>query len=135
MTNLVQHPCRSHTCGELSLENAGETVRLSGWMHRKRDHGNLLFVDLRDNYGITQLVIENTGEIFKELENSRPESVITVTGLLENAPRKRLIQIYLLGKLRLELKNLTSKAQQRNCRCRYLVMLSTQKIFVCVIVF
>ena len=83
MSNLGQHPFRTHTCGELSLKNAGESVRLSGWIHRKRDHGNLLFVDLRDHYGITQLVIENIGEIFKELEESRPESVITVTGLLE----------------------------------------------------
>ena len=65
MKNPVQHPFRTHTCGELSIQNTGEIVRLSGWIHRKRDHGNLLFIDLRDHYGITQLVIENTGKIFK----------------------------------------------------------------------
>jgi len=83
MTNSDLHPFRTHTCGELREQHTGETVRLSGWVHRKRDHGNLLFVDLRDHYGLTQLVIENTGEIFETLEKARPESVITVTGTLE----------------------------------------------------
>jgi aspartyl-tRNA synthetase len=83
MTNSDLHPFRSHTCGELRSDNTGETVRLSGWVHRKRDHGNLLFADLRDHYGMTQLVIENTGPIFEVLENARPESVVTVTGTLE----------------------------------------------------
>ncbi|MBT3990384.1 MAG: aspartate--tRNA ligase [Rhodospirillaceae bacterium] len=83
MTDTELHPFRSHTCGELRSENTGETVRLSGWIHRKRDHGNLLFVDLRDHYGVTQLVIENTGPIFEVLEHARPESVITATGILE----------------------------------------------------
>ena len=83
MTNSDLHPFRTHTCGELREQHTGEIVRLSGWVHRKRDHGNLLFVDLRDHYGLTQLVIENTGEIFETLEKARPESVITVTGTLE----------------------------------------------------
>lgn len=50
------HIYRTHTCGELRLDNASQTARLSGWIHRKRDHGNLLFIDLRDHYGITQLL-------------------------------------------------------------------------------
>lgn len=83
MTNSDLHPFRTHNCGELRSENTGETVRLSGWVHRKRDHGNLLFVDLRDHYGVTQLVIENTGPIFEVLEHARPESVVTATGKLE----------------------------------------------------
>jgi aspartyl-tRNA synthetase len=56
------------------------TVRLSGWIHRKRDHGNLLFIDLRDHYGITQCVADSSGEVFRRLETLRPESVISVTG-------------------------------------------------------
>lgn len=74
------HPYRTHTCGELRDENEGDTVRLSGWIHRKRDHGNLLFVDLRDQYGITQCVIDTSSPIFATVEGARLESVITVTG-------------------------------------------------------
>ncbi|MBD5391414.1 aspartate--tRNA ligase [bacterium] len=68
---------RTHTCGELNASNVGETVTLSGWVHRKRDHGSLLFIDLRDNYGITQVVFDGGDE---KLERVRPESVITITG-------------------------------------------------------
>ncbi|MBR5354562.1 MAG: aspartate--tRNA ligase, partial [Alphaproteobacteria bacterium] len=65
------------TCGELNEKNVGETVTLSGWVHRKRDHGSLLFVDLRDNYGITQCVFDGGDE---NLEKIRPESVVKITG-------------------------------------------------------
>ena len=65
------NPYRTHTCGALTLKNAGETVRLSGWIHRKRDHGQLLFIDLRDHYGITQCVIDSENPHFKEAENIR----------------------------------------------------------------
>ncbi|MEX0921237.1 MAG: aspartate--tRNA ligase [Rhodovibrionaceae bacterium] len=74
------HPYRTHTCGELRLSHAGETVRISGWVHRKRDHGQLLFIDLRDNYGLTQCVIDISSELFPQLETLRVESVISVTG-------------------------------------------------------
>jgi len=74
------HPYRTHKCGELRLSHAGETVRLSGWVHRKRDHGQLLFIDLRDNFGLTQCVIDVSSPLFAELEAVRVESVITVTG-------------------------------------------------------
>src|SRR5438105_12873364 len=71
---------RTHTCGELRREYAGLTVRLSGWIHRKRDHGNLLFLDLRDHYGITQCVLDGSSPLFKTAEPLRLESVITVGG-------------------------------------------------------
>jgi len=74
------HAYRSHTCGQLRADHAGETVRLSGWIHRKRDHGNLLFVDLRDHYGLTQCVIDTSSPQFPTLESARVESVVTVTG-------------------------------------------------------
>ncbi|MCG8493895.1 MAG: aspartate--tRNA ligase [Sneathiellales bacterium] len=74
------HSYRTHTCAELRDSDVGKTVRLSGWVHRKRDHGNLLFVDLRDHYGITQCVIETDVPIFEQVEAARSESVITVTG-------------------------------------------------------
>ncbi len=83
---IVMHPFRTHTCGDLRDTDAGETVRLSGWIHRKRDHGGLLFVDLRDHFGITQCVIDmgdKTGSdaaLMEMAESYRLESVVTVTG-------------------------------------------------------
>ncbi|MEE9251683.1 MAG: aspartate--tRNA ligase [Alphaproteobacteria bacterium] len=74
------HPYRSHNCGELRADHVGETVRVSGWVHRKRDHGNLLFIDLRDHYGITQCVINSASPIFEPAADVRLESVITVSG-------------------------------------------------------
>ena len=71
---------RSHNCSELTEHDSDKKVHLSGWLHRKRDHGNLLFVDLRDHFGITQCVIENKNKYFKVLESLRPESVIRVYG-------------------------------------------------------
>ena len=76
------NPYRTHTCGALRLKNTKETVRLSGWVHRKRDHGQLLFIDLRDHYGITQCVIDSDSPFFHEAESIRLESVITVTALV-----------------------------------------------------
>ncbi len=74
------HIYRSHTCAQLRKSDVGSTVRLSGWIHRKRDHGNLLFVDLRDHYGLTQIVTDVDSEAFKVLEKMRAESVVTITG-------------------------------------------------------
>lgn len=74
------HLYRTHTCGALRAEHVGQTVRLSGWIHRKRDHGHLLFIDLRDHYGITQCVIETNNPKFNNIEHVRLESVVTLTG-------------------------------------------------------
>jgi aspartyl-tRNA synthetase len=74
------HPYRTHNCGELRSEQVGVVARLSGWVHRKRDHGQLLFIDLRDHYGITQIVFQPEAPFFAEAEALRLESVITVTG-------------------------------------------------------
>ncbi len=74
------HPFRTHTCAALSLKDKGEKVRLSGWLHRKRDHGGLLFLDIRDHYGITQCVLENDHAQFSDIEHTSLESVVTVTG-------------------------------------------------------
>ena len=76
------HRYRTHTCGELRRDHVGTAVRLSGWVHRKRDHGNLLFVDLRDQYGTTQCVIETDDPGFAAVERIRPESVVTIEGEL-----------------------------------------------------
>src|SRR5947209_11630815 len=74
------HAYRTHHCAALRKSNVGETVRLSGWVHRKRDHGHLLFVDLRDHYGITQIVADAESPAFRTLDRIRVESVVTVEG-------------------------------------------------------
>ena len=71
---------RTHTCGQLRPEHVGQQARLSGWVQRKRDHGNLLFIDLRDHYGVTQVVVDVSSPVFKIAESVRAESVITVSG-------------------------------------------------------
>jgi aspartyl-tRNA synthetase len=74
------HAYRTHTCGEPRLSHAGQRMRLSGWVHRKRDHGQLLFIDLRDHYGIMQCVIDSSSPLFTLADAQRLESVVTVTG-------------------------------------------------------
>ena len=71
---------RSHNCSELRQTDIGNTVSLSGWVHRKRDHGNLLFIDLRDHYGLTQCVVENNNKFFSVIEKLKPESVVKIEG-------------------------------------------------------
>ena len=81
------HRYRTHTCGELRKHHADQTIRLSGWIHRKRDHGGILFLDLRDHYGITQLVISPENDAAATAAKIPRESVIRVVGeLCERSP-------------------------------------------------
>ena len=79
----MMHLFRSHNCNELSLKEVGQEVRLSGWVHRLRDHGGVLFIDLRDHYGMTQIVADPESEAFKKLEKVRAEWVIKVDGVVK----------------------------------------------------
>ena len=74
------HAYRTHTCAQLRATDVGQTVRLSGWIHRKRDHGGVLFVDLRDHYGLTQIVAKAGSEALQTLDRLRAESVVTIEG-------------------------------------------------------
>ena len=76
------HRYRSHTCNELRAEHVGEVARLSGWVHRVRDHGHLVFVDLRDHYGVTQCFVEADHEMLEAAQNLRAETVLTVLGAI-----------------------------------------------------
>jgi aspartyl-tRNA synthetase len=82
----MMHTYRSHTCGELRIGDAGDAVRLSGWVHRVRDHGGLLFIDLRDHYGLTQVVADPDSPAFKTAEKLRAEWVIRVDGKVRPRP-------------------------------------------------
>ena len=87
---------RTHTCGELTLSNEGNSIVLSGWINKKRDHGNLLFIDLRDNYGLTQCVIDKSSPKFKELEKLPLETVVKIEGKVV-ARTKETINVNILG--------------------------------------
>ena len=82
----MMHAYRSHTCGQLRIDHKGQDVRLSGWVHRVRDHGGLLFIDLRDHYGLTQIVIDPASPAFKAAEKVRSEWVIKVDGKVQPRP-------------------------------------------------
>ena len=80
------HRYRTHTCGELRESHIGETVRLSGWCHRIRDHGGVLFIDLRDHYGLTQCVVDPDSPAFKDAEKLRSEWVVRMEGRVRRRP-------------------------------------------------
>ena len=77
---ILENEYRSHYCGKLDIKNVGEEVKLSGWMHSIRDHGGLVFIDLRDQFGFAQIVIDQQSSMFKKIENLRLESVISIKG-------------------------------------------------------
>ncbi len=97
------HPYRTHTCGQLRPEHVGQTVRLSGWVNRKRDHGGLLFIDLRDHYGMTQCVIDMSSPLMTTVEHVKNESVITVTGKVVARPAETLNEKLPTGAVELDI--------------------------------
>jgi len=96
------HKYRTHTCSELTKKDAEKKVKLSGWIHRKRDHGNLLFFDLRDHFGLTQCVIENTNNFFKTVEKIRPESVVRVSGKVVNRSKDTINRDLFTGEVEIK---------------------------------
>ena len=96
------HKYRTHTCSELTKKNSGKKVKLSGWIHRKRDHGNLLFFDLRDHYGLTQCVTENSSNFFKEIEKIKPESVVCVSGEVIKRSKETINKDLFTGEIELK---------------------------------
>jgi aspartyl-tRNA synthetase len=84
------HAYRTHSCGQLRSNHVGSNVKLSGWVFRKRDHGNLLFVDLRDHYGITQVVVNRESQAFKLIEGVKLESVICIEGIVDSRGTDRV---------------------------------------------
>ncbi len=97
---------RSHNCSELIEKDIGKDITLSGWLHRKRDHGNLLFIDLRDHYGITQCVIENKNKFFSILEKIKPESVLQIQGSVVKRAKGTENLDLKTGKIEVSIKNI-----------------------------
>ena len=94
---------RTHTCGELNLNNKGENVKICGWINKKRDHGNLLFVDLRDNYGITQCVIDNKNKHFKNIEKISLETVIQFEGQVVARTKETINKDLISGEIEIKI--------------------------------
>ena len=94
---------RTHNCSELTSKNNGENVILSGWVHKKRDHGNLLFIDLRDNYGTTQCIIEKDKPFFKELEKIQLEKVIKINGVVSKRTPETINKELKTGEIEIKL--------------------------------
>ncbi len=96
---------RTHTCGELNLDNKGKNTLISGWINKKRDHGNLLFIDLRDNYGLTQCVIDKSSIKFKELEKLPLETVIKIKGKVIERSKETINKNILTGEIEVSIED------------------------------
>ena len=94
---------RTHSCNDLSLKNKGQTINLSGWINKKRDHGNLLFIDLRDNFGLTQCVIDKNNSFFKELEKIQLESVVKIEGVVVERSKETINLELKTGKIEVKI--------------------------------
>ncbi len=108
------HKYRTHNCSEINKKNTGSTVKLSGWIHRKRDHGNLLFFDLRDHFGLTQCVVENSNKYFKTLEKIKPESVITISGKVVNRTSETINKDLLTGEVEVHVVSLEILSESKD---------------------
>ena len=97
---------RTHTCGELNKSHKEKEIYLSGWINKKRDHGNLLFIDLRDNYGITQCVVDKNNQIFKKIEKLSLETVIKIRGLVIERSNETINKNISSGEIEVKIKDL-----------------------------
>jgi len=105
------HAYRTHTCGELRKDHVGQTVRLSGWVNRRRDHGGLLFIDLRDHYGITQCVIEPEVSAFADVDKARAEWVLTLTGKVVARSAETINKDLPTGEVEMRIESVTVQSQ------------------------
>ncbi len=107
------HKYRTHKCNELRIENVNDQVKLSGWVHRKRDHGQLIFVDLRDHYGLTQVVVDSSNKNFSIFESLPLESVITVSGIVVERSEETINDNLPTGKIEINLSELEIISQSK----------------------
>ena len=107
------HKYRTHKCNELRIKNVNDQVKLSGWVHRKRDHGQLIFVDLRDHYGLTQVVVDSSNKNFSIFESLPLESVITVSGIVVERSDETINDNLPTGKIEINLSELEIISQSK----------------------
>ena len=107
------HKYRTHKCNELTIENVNEQVKLSGWVHRKRDHGQLIFIDLRDHYGLTQVVVDSSNKNFSISESLPLESVITVSGIVVERSDETINDNLPTGRIEINLSELEIISQSK----------------------
>ena len=112
------HRYRTHRCGDLRSSDVGSEVRLSGWVHRKRDHGQLLFVDLRDHAGLVQLVFQPGTEAFAAAEGLRLESVVTIDGAVVARSPETVNPALGTGEVEVRVRGLGVESAADPCRCR-----------------
>ena len=110
---------RTHNCGELKLEHINKNIKLAGWVNKKRDHGNLLFIDLRDNYGITQCVIDNKSQIFNQVEKIPLETVISVSGDVIKRSEETINESLNTGNIEIKIKDFTILGESKSYHCQY----------------
>ena len=100
------HLYRTHNCGEISENDENSEVKISGWVHRKRDHGSLLFVDLRDHFGLTQCVVDSSDKVFTLVESLRNESVVTITGVVKKRSKETINKNLTTGQIEVSIEDI-----------------------------
>ncbi len=105
------HRYRTHNCGELSEKDENSRVKISGWVHRKRDHGSLVFVDLRDHYGLTQCVVDTSDSAFSIVESLRNESVVTITGFVKKRSDETVNQNLTTGEVEVSIEEIIIQSE------------------------
>ena len=119
---------KTHDCSSLRENDIGNDVMISGWLHRKRDHGNLLFVDIRDHFGLTQCVLENKSEYFKLLEKLKPESVITISGKVVKRQEGTENNELETGKIEINIKSVKVLSEAKDLPMPVLAIKNIQRI-------
>ena len=121
------HAYRSHTCADLNKTHVGQEVRLAGWVHRVRDHGGVLFIDLRDHYGITQVLADSDSPAFADIEKLRAEWVVRIDGRVKGRDAALSTPRSPRARLRFTPPPLPCWAPRTNCPCRSLARWITPK--------
>ena len=118
---------RTHNCNELNKEHLNKSVLLSGWVHKKRDHGNLLFIDLRDNFGFTQCIIDKDNKNFSQLEKISLETVIKIEGTVIKRTSETINNEISTGEIEVKINSFEILGKQKNYHYQFFLIKNMQK--------